>query len=166
MNPVLNIAIALTILVFVLFIYLVFSTKNQLVDIKIAAYKLYFELTRKDDLLPLLIERLSGYANKEFFNDLIENRANTAKITTINSDKKTMEDDLWLLFEDKLQSVSKQADITKDINIKSLLEETKKADQRINEAIDFYNSLVKRVNKLLIFPITLLVNNTKIQLYK
>lgn len=73
---------------------------------------------------------------------------------------------MWLLFENKLQSISKQADITKDINIKYLLEETKKADQKINEAMDFYNSLAKRVNKLLVFPITLLVNNTKIQLYK
>lgn len=166
MNPALNIVIALIILVFVLFVYLVFSVKNQLLEIKVAAYKLYFELTRKDDLLPLLIEKLSVYAGRDFFNDLIENRSNTAKITIINSNKKTMEDDLWLLFENKLQSISKQADITKDINIKYLLEETKKADQKINEAMDFYNSLAKRVNKLLVFPITLLVNNTKIQLYK
>ncbi len=168
-TPYYNLIAAAIILLIVALVYIGFQIKSLSAEIQVAAYKLYFELTAKDDLLPQLVEKLSNYVDRGKFAEIIQRRHFALAKTQIGAEKKHIEEQLWESFDFLWKAVSAQTDLQKDVGLMALTKNLKEADQRIEENSKAYNSLVKKYNRLagnfLLFPVKLLVKAKKVEAY-
>lgn len=168
LTPVFNLIIAAIILLLVAFVYIGFQIKNLAAEIETAAYKLYFELTRKDDLLPSLIEKLSQYVARDSFNEVIKERALSMSNSSIGNTKKAQEEKLWQSVGELWETATK-SEAKKDVALIALSKNLKEADERIADNTKAYNSMVKKYNglagNLLLKPASLIVKAKKAEMY-
>lgn len=164
-----NLIIGLVILFLAAGVYVGFQIKTLAAEIQIAAYKLCFELTRKDDLLPQFVEKLGQYLGRESFDELIKERAECLANEKIGLGKKVQEEKLWGTFEGLWQSAKAKPEVQKDAALMGLVKSLGEADGRIAEFTGAYNSLVKKYNglagNLLLKPVSLVVKAGKAEVY-
>lgn len=150
-------------------VYVGFQIKTLAAEIEIAAYKLYFELTRKDDLLPALIEKMSAYVGRESFSELIKQRAESMANSKMGVNKKAQEEKIWATFGALWQTAIAKPEVQKDVSVMALAKNMAEADVRIAENSAAYNSMVKKYNGLagnfLLKPVSLMVRAKKAELY-
>jgi hypothetical protein len=162
-----NLIIAAVILLLVAAVFIGYQMKSLGAELKMVAYKFYFELTRKADLLPQVIEKLSAYVGRENLAELIQARSATMAISEITSDKKIKEEQLWSIFQTVWQNAQGQEAAQKDLVLTALRKDLAEADLRVGEMRDAYNLMVKKYNRLagnfLLKPIGLIVKAKKAQ---
>lgn len=166
-TPQINLIIAAVILLLIAAVFIGYQMKSLRVELEMVAYKFYFELTRKADLLPQFVEKLSTYVSREQFVPLIQARAATMAVSEFNEDKKAKEENLWSIFQSIWQTAQNQEAVQKDLVLTALRKDMAEADLRVEEMRDAYNLIVKKYNSLagnfLLFPIRLIVKAKKAQ---
>lgn len=148
LTPALNLVLALIILILIGGVFVVFELKSLRLQIRERAYKLYFETTRKADLLPRAINRLRVHAPNFDFGPLIGLRRDSLSKTVFSPEKKALEDALWTLFQEiNLQSRTWPG-VKNDHLLSALETDLKAADERVEAMKISYNKMVARNNKL------------------
>lgn len=146
-ETILNVIITSVILLLVLSTFIVLNLKKLAITIEKAEYELYFQLTAKADLIPLYIEILSKYYDRNSFKDLIEKRSKTLQEKTFGNQKMLLEKDLWQLFEDIRKTSLNNEKVKGDLELKSLENKFTQANHETETARDIYNKLVKKYNQ-------------------
>jgi hypothetical protein len=166
-TPLINLIIAAAILLIAAGTFLGFQMRNLAAESEKLAYKLYFELTRKADLLPQIVEKLSKYFGRESFDELIAARAATMAQTTFNADKKAKEEQLWSTFQGLWQNAQNKEEVRKDLVLTALQKDLNEADARIVGVRNAYNLTAKKYNNLagnfLLKPVVLIIKAGKIE---
>lgn len=145
-TPLVNLALALIILLLIGGVFVVYHLKAMRSQLKTAAYKLYFESTRKADLLPQAITRLKEHAPEFGFEELIALRRESLSITDFGSKKKQMEEALWTLFQQIWAESKHWPGVKTDHLLAALDTDLEAADERIEQMKESYNKLVTKNN--------------------
>lgn len=166
---ILNLLAALIILLILVGSFAVFTLKKMTDTIARANYNLYFEITRKSDLLPMYIELLGKYFDKSSFKELISLRSETMKLRICNGEKRAVENKLWTDFDDVMKSANAKSEVAKDLQLIALNKDLAEVDMITKNSTDIYNKLVKKynfwVNFLPLKPLTLLFKLKKTESY-
>lgn len=144
---ILNLIITSVILILVLAIFTILNLKNLARTIEKAEYELYFQLTAKADLIPLYVEILAKYYDRNSFKELIEKRADTLQEKTFGSHKLVLEKAMWQLFEDIRKTSLNNEKVKDDLELKSLENNFAQTSHDAEIARDIYNKLVKKYNQ-------------------
>lgn len=143
----LSLIIGGVILIIAVVSFVVFSLKKLEGTIARAADALYFETTRKSDLLPMYIELLSKYFSRNSFKELIEERSQSMHVLDFGADKKQLEVKLWMTFEDIIKSAGENQEVAKDLQLVALNKDLNEAKARVETTTEIYNKLVKTHNQ-------------------
>lgn len=146
--PLFNLVLALIILLLISGVFVVYQLKAMRVQLSTASYKLYFETTRKADLLPQAVTRLQEHSPDFSFDDLIVLRQESLNIKKFDRQKKEAEDRLWALFNQIWEESRKWPGVKTDHLLSALETDLSAADERIEEMKIGYNRLVVKNNNL------------------
>ena len=165
LTPLSNLIIALIVLLAMLCVYLVYLMKSRREDAEKGAYFLYFEMTRRTDLIPHFIELARTENLNLDFAGLIENRAKTMGLEQFDVAKKIQEETLWNNFNDVLAQMKTAMSKNGQIQVAALEKDWREATSRVNNMIAQYNHLVGKYNKLanniILKPLSLIVKAHK-----
>lgn len=160
---------AVPVVLLVVSVYLFLQMKNMRDKLNDFSYKLYFELTRKSDIIPLFIDKLRSHDLEYGFEDIISLRQQTVKLTKLGKRKKDIETSLWKTFLGVWDDAKKTAVVKNDHYLLSLETDLEEADGRISEFLETYNNYVKKYNALvgnfILKPIALLAKSSKAELF-
>lgn len=166
---ILNLLAALIILLILVGSFAIFTLRKMAFTIARANYNLYFEITRKSDLLPMYIELFSKFFDKSSFKDLIKLRSQTMQLRNCNGEKRAMEDKLWAGFDDIMKSANANNQVAKDLQLIALNKDLLEANLTVQNSAEIYNKLVKKynfwVNFLPLKPLTILFKLKKAESY-
>lgn len=158
MNSLLILLPALITLIAMVGIFLGLQMRSMQTRLDLLAYRLYFEVTRKADLLPGLIEKVAPVLGKERLSPLIAARAASAANNHFNADKSLQEETLWRLFDEIWREVMQNPVLQKDLVLVALKRDLSDADQRIEIIRNSYNQLVQHYNNLVGNPLLMWVS--------
>lgn len=162
LNSITNLLIGLILLLVAAGFYLAYYLKSLHGEITLASNNLFFEITRRSDLLPLYIESWAKCFSKESFNDLIKLRAESMQMKGFDGAKKAKEEQIWKLFNGLMKSALDNTEIKKDAILSALNKDFKEINQRVEAQANFYNKLVERYNSLdrnpLLKPVSMMVS--------
>jgi hypothetical protein len=148
-----NLLIALIILLVAAGFYLAYYLKSLRGEITGASAQLFFEVTQRDDLLPLYIESLAKYFLRDSFDELIKLRAESMQMKGFGAVKKAREEQIWKLFDGLVKSAANNTEIKKDVILSALNKDFKEINLRVIAQSNFYNKLVGRYNSLVGNPL-------------
>ncbi|MCC7432081.1 LemA family protein [Candidatus Peregrinibacteria bacterium] len=168
-EAILNLLVALIIMLIVVGSFTIFSLQKMAATIAKANYNLYFEITRRSDLLPIYIELFSKFFDKSSFKGLIDLRGKTMQLRVCDQEKRAMEDKLWAGFDDIMKSANANNQVAKDLQLIALNKDLLEANLTVQNSAEIYNKLVKKynfwVNFLPLKPLTLLFKLKKAESY-
>lgn len=162
LNSFTNLLVALIILLVAAGFYLAYYLKSLRGEIANASYQLYFEVTKRGDLLPLYIESWAKYFSRDSFDELIKLRSESMQMNGFGTAKKAKEEQIWKLFDGLIASAAGNAEIKKDVILSALNKDFKEINQRVTVQSNLYNKLVDRYNSLdknpLLKPVSMMVS--------
>lgn len=152
-----NIIVAIVILL--LFGYVVVGQlmKKWEVEIDYRWQKLLFKITERNDLIPLMIERLATVYDKGSFAELIELRQKAFKQEISNGEKVELELNLSRKMREVLENAKQQEKLQSDLLLNSLRKDYSKVGREIESELEIYNGKVRHFNSaiknILLLPI-------------
>ncbi|MCC6643397.1 LemA family protein [Candidatus Peregrinibacteria bacterium] len=162
LTPLFNLIVAAVILFLVACVYLVNLLKNWKIEIEKAAYLLYFEVTRRSDLIPRLIEVMNNDAS---YGPLIAARAKSMEMNSFGEEKKQAEINLWKMFDEQFKAAKVKADRTAGVQLSALEKDWKEANKKVESMSTQYNKVVGKYNRvagsIVLKPLSLLVKAHK-----
>lgn len=165
LTPLSNLLIALVVLLAMLSVYMTYLIRARREDAEKGAYFLYFEMTRRADLIPHFIELAKAEHLTVDFSTLIENRSKTMIIEIFDQSKKTAEETLWKNFDEMLTQMKATISKNGQIQVAALEKDWREATSRVNNMIAQYNRLVEKYNRLanniVLKPLSLIVKARK-----
>lgn len=165
LTPLSNLVIAIVVLLAMLAVYLTYLIRARREDAEKGAYFLYFEMTRRADLIPHFIELAQSEHLTVDFSTLIENRAKSMNLEQFDQAKKTAEETLWKNFDEILAQIKTAISKNGQIQAAALEKDWREATSRVNNMIAQYNRLVEKYNKLsnniILKPLSLIVKAHK-----
>ncbi len=168
-TTIISLVAALAILLIVLSIFLGLQIKSMKARLDKLSYKLYFELTRKGDILPLFVDKLRALSVEDGLSEIVELRHQSVSITKLNAKKREFETSLWEKFGEVWGSAKSTTAVKNNHHLLALETDLDEADSRINEVKDVYNKYVKKYNSLagnfLLKPIALIVKSKKAEIF-
>ena len=169
LTPLSNLAIALVVLLAMLAVYITYLIRARQEDAEKGAYFLYFEMTRRADLIPHFIELAKAEHLTVDFTTLIEKRSATMGIENFDQNKKTAEEILWKNFDETLAQIKTAISKNGQIQVAALEKDWREATSRVNNMIAQYNRLVEKYNKLannvVLKPLSLIVKARKMPIF-
>lgn len=151
--------IILTLVILIVFVYVVAGQlmKRWVVEIDYRWQKLLLKITQRDDVIPLMIERLSTVYDRKSFAELIELRQKAFKQDKSNAEKVELEINLSRKMREILENAKQQETLQNDLMLNSLRKEYTKAGREIESELEIYNEKVRRFNgtasNILLLPI-------------
>lgn len=145
--------------ILVLFGYVVAGQimKKWAAEIDYRWQKLLFRITERNDLIPLMIERLATIYDKASFAELIELRQKAFKQEKSNGEKVELELSLSRKMHEILENAKQQEKLQSDLLLNSLRKDYSKVGREIESELDIYNEKVRRFNSamgnILLLPI-------------
>ncbi len=168
-TPLTNLLIALIILLLAAAVYVAILIKNLRTQIARLSYFLYFEITRKADLIPQFLDKTGQIFPPERFAEIIDLRGQTIKSTQLGTGKKALEDRLWLAFGQLINTIHQQPELKNNLALLALEKDLAEADRRVAEHQQVYNQTVNKYNKIvgnfLLKPVGLLVGAGKLETF-
>jgi hypothetical protein len=144
----LSLLVTVLLLLLVAYIYVFFHLRTLREALETLAYRLYFETTRKADLLPLAIERLRTHNGEYSFEGIIEARRATLAQNRIGSGKRRLEETLWQNYGTIQKESLAWPGVKQDHLLAAVNRRLKEADLDVERARENYNRLAGRYNKL------------------
>lgn len=157
-SSIINIVVAAIILVIVGGFYLAYYLKSLRTELDTVSYKLWFNVTQRSDLLPLYIETWTKYFSPESFDELVKLRGESMQIRNFNENKKSLEQQIWKLFEGLMKSAEANPEIKKDVVFAALNKDLKTVNSHVSEQAASYNKLVDKYNSIIRNPLFLPVS--------
>ncbi len=160
-TPLSNLLITLVILLLAASVFIILQLKNLQAQIEKLSYRLYFEMTRKSDLIPQFLGKMAAYLEGDRFGEIIKLRQQTMQINECGKTKKELENSLWEKFESLNKEVLKLSETKKDMLLLTLEKEKKEAENRVDKIQTTYNQQVQKYNaiagNILVKPLRLLI---------
>lgn len=140
-----NIILALIIVLVVGLVYHFFYLKKLGSDLDNLAFKLDFEITKRSDLLPLLLENIGHFLSRESYLEILQARAATMSLKAGQKGKTLLENQLWQKVDSSLNEV-KDEEALKNIHLASFRTAFEEASEKVNIARQAFNEKLKKFN--------------------
>jgi hypothetical protein len=164
-----NLLIALIILLLAAGIYVALLIKNLQSQIKRLSYHLYFETTRKADLIPQFLDKTGQVFPAGRLKEIIDSRALSLKTESFGKEKKNQEEQLWRLFAQLLQEIHNRPELKSNLTLLALEKDLIEAEKRVAENQQTYNQTVNKYNKivgnLFLKPVSILVKASRLETF-
>jgi len=169
LTPLANILTALVILLVIAAVFTAAQIKLLRSKVARLSYSLYFEVTRKTDLIPQFVGKLASYMDLADWQKIIDWRDKSMSMAIGSTGKRKLEDDMWKQFSSLWQQAKKHPEVQKDFSILALEKEIRDADKRIEGISTVYNRIVNKYNGLvdnfLLKPVAFLVKAGRLENY-
>jgi hypothetical protein len=145
-----NLIIGILILAIGGYCYLLFYVRSLASDLAKLAYQLDFEVTRRSDMLPLLLESLGQYLPREKYLEVLKARSASMLTRVGQNGKAEKEALLWEKVDSALSSLEEGAQ--KNLQLVAFRSSVQEVNEKISTLKNSYNQKVRTYKNWTRFP--------------